>query len=125
MNKYLSPLKFKDFITLTGLIIIGFGWLLADQIFLHQVSQRFVAFFILILTLYYFQFIINKPENAIRYANSISLITVTFIVIISVVMHIVIQNDFTYRSVMIWIVTGSLPYFAAFLYQKTRKKQGG
>lgn len=122
MKKYLSPLKLKDILTLIGLIVIGFGWLLIDQIFLPETYQRFIAFFILIFTLFYFQFAINKPINMIHYANSIALITVSLIVIVSLTMHVIINNDFTYKSIWIWIISGLLPYITGMLYLKTKKK---
>jgi hypothetical protein len=122
MENYLLPLKLKDCLTLIGLIIIGFGWLLIDQMFLPEVYQRAIAFFILMFILYYFQFAINKPVNVMRYANSIAIIMVSFIVIVSVVMHVIVKNDFNYKSILIWIISGSLPYIAGSIYIKTKKK---
>ena len=122
MKRYLSPLIMKDCLTLIVLIIIGFGWLLIDQIFLPEVYQRIIAFIILIFVLYYLQFSINKPINVMNYANSIALITVSFIVIVSLIMHVIINNDFTYKSVLIWIISGLLPYVTGFIYIKTKKK---
>ena len=122
MKNYLSPLNLKDCLTLIGLIIIGFGWLLIDQMFLPEVYQRAIAFFILMFILYYFQFAINKPVNVMRYANSIAIIMVSFIVIVSVVMHVIVKNDFNYKSILIWIISGSLPYIAGSIYIKTKKK---
>ena len=122
MKNYLSPLNLKDCLTLIGLIIIGFGWLLIDQIFLPEVYQRVIAFFILMFVLYYLQFAINKPVNVRNYANSIALITVSFIVIVSFIMHMIINNDFTYKSILIWVISGLLPYLTGFFYMKTKKK---
>lgn len=121
MKNYFHSLKLKDVITLAGLIIIGFGWLLIDQMLLSEAYQRFIAFFILIFALYYLQFSINKPERVFRYANSIALISLSFIVLVSLVMHVIINNDFTFKSVLIWIISGSLPYIVGFIYQKTKK----
>ena len=122
MKNYLSPLNLKDCLTLIGLIIIGFGWLLIDQMFLPEVYQRVIAFFILMFVLYYLQFAINKPVNVRNYANSIALITVSFIVIVSFIMHMIINNDFTYKSILIWVISGLLPYLTGFFYMKTKKK---
>lgn len=121
MKKYFSPLKLKDFLSMVVLIVVGFGWLLIDQLVLHETYQRFVAFFILILVLYYFQFAINKPLQVIHYANTIAAITLAFIVIVSILMHVIINNDFSLKSVLIWILSGSLPYLSGYIYQKTRK----
>ena len=120
MKKYFSPLKFKDWLTIAGLIIIGFGWILIDQIFLPEVYQRIIAFTILILALYYLQFAINKPIQVMQYANSIALVTVSFAVIISVIMHVIIHHDFTYKAILIWIITGLFPYISGFIYMKTK-----
>ncbi|MGD0581509.1 MAG: hypothetical protein ABR974_01035 [Bacteroidales bacterium] len=122
MKKLTSPLKLKDCLTLIGLIIIGFGWLLIDQIFLPEVYQRVIAFFVLMLILYYLQFSINKPTHLIQYANSVAIVTVFVIIIVSVVMHVIITNDFTYKSVLVWLITGVSPYVAGFIYIKTKKK---
>ena len=122
MKNFLSPLKLKGYLTLIGLVIIGFGWLLIDQIFLPEVYQRVIAFFILMFVLYYLQFAINKPVNVRNYANSIALITVSFIVIVSFIMHMIINNDFTYKSILIWVISGLLPYLTGFFYMKTKKK---
>ena len=122
MNKHLSPLKFKDILTLIGLITIGFGWLLIDQIFLPETYQRFITFIILIFSLYYFQFAINKPIDMIHYANSIALTTVLFIVIVSLTMHVIVNNDFSYKSILIWFISGLLPYITGFVYTMTKKK---
>ena len=122
MKNYLSPLKLKDCLTLIGLIIMGFGWLLIDQIFLPEVYTRVIAFFVLMLVLYYLQFSINKPDHLIQYANSVALITVSFIIMVSLIMHVIITNDFTYKSVLVWLITGVSPYVAGFIYIKTKKK---
>ncbi len=122
MKKYLSHLKLKDILTLIGFIAIGFGWILIDQIFLPATNQRFIALIILIFILFYLQFVLNKPINVIKYCNSIALITLSFAVIVSLIMHVIISNDFTYKSVLIWIISGMLPYITGLVYMMTKKK---
>ncbi len=121
MKKYFAPLKIKDILTLVGLIVIGFGWILIDQFFLPETYQRFMAFCILLFILFYLQFLINKPAQVLHYCNSITLIIVSFVVIISLIMHVLINNDFSYKSVMIWLISGLLPYITGFIYLKTKK----
>ena len=123
MKKFLSPLKLKGYLTLIGLVIIGFGWLLIDQIFLPELYQRVIAFFILMFVLYYLQFAINKPANIMYYANFIATFTVSFIITASLIMHVIIKNDFTYKSVLVWVITAVLPYAAGFVYNKTKKNK--
>jgi hypothetical protein len=36
IKNYLGPFKLKDYLTLMGIIVVGFGWLLIDQIFLPE-----------------------------------------------------------------------------------------
>jgi hypothetical protein len=122
MKNLLSPLKLKGYLTLISLVIIGFGWLLIDQIFLPEVYQRVIAFFMLMFILYYLQFAINKPANVMYYANFIATFTVTFIITVSLIMHVIIKNDFTYRTILVWVITGVLPYAAGFIYIKIKKK---
>ncbi len=122
MSKFFYTLKRKDYVSLIVLIAIGFGWLLVDQFLLSASYQRFIALFLLIVSLYYVQFLINKPSDIKRYANTIALITVLFVVIVSLIMHAIINKDFTYKSILIWIISGALPYLAGYLYLKTKKK---
>jgi hypothetical protein len=44
MKNFLSPLKIKGYMTLLGLIIIGFGWLMIDQIFLPKDLKGLLPF---------------------------------------------------------------------------------
>jgi hypothetical protein len=122
MKKYISPLKPKDILTLLGLIALGFGWLLIDQFFLPDTKQRFIAFIILTFILFYLQFVLNKPINVTTYCNSIALITVSFAVIVSLIMHVIINNDFSYKSILIWLISGLLPYITGFVYIMIKKK---
>lgn len=123
MAKYVSPLKIKDIVTLIGLIIVGFVWTLIDQIFLPQAYERFIAFIILIFILYYLQFAINKPTQVMQYANTIAITAVSFTIIISVIMHVIMSNDFSGKSIAIWLIAGLLPYITGFVYLKTRKRK--
>jgi hypothetical protein len=120
--KNFSSLKLKDYVSLLGVYIIGFGWLLIDQIFLPAVWQRFVALFILLLILFYLQFSVNKPVKTFNYANSIALVTFLFISIISIVLHAFIKHDFSSKLILMWIISGVLPYLSGFIYQITKTK---
>jgi hypothetical protein len=116
-----TKLKIKDWLTMFGVIAIVFGWLLIDQFFLAETFQRFLALFLIILGLFLLQFILIKPENPIRYANTIAIICFSFIVATSFILHVFIKHDFTSKLVVMWIVSGLAPYFAGGLYLLTRK----
>jgi hypothetical protein len=119
--KYFSPLSLKDCLCLVGVFILGFGWLLIDQFFFSTVSLRFLALIIILLSLFYIQFRINSPENVFHYVNSITLVALAFIVLISLIIHVLINNDFTFKSILIWLVTATIPYLAGYIYLKSRK----
>jgi len=124
--KYFAPLKTKDILSLIGLIIIGFAWIMIDQIFLKQSSQRFIAFTILMILLFQIQFWINKPQKIWYYANILSLILVVFVVLSSIVMHVIIYHDFADKfkhSILIWIITGIMPYLSGMIYKLIRTKE--
>jgi len=87
-----------------------------------RVALRFIAFIVLILILFSLQFFINKPKRnqVLAYANTIALITVSFAIIVSLIMHVIINHDFTFKSILIWIISALLPYIAGFFYKFTR-----
>ena len=116
----LSRLYLKDTLTLIGLFLVGFGWVLIDQYFIQEAYIRIIAFTVIAFALYWLQFIINKPyRKEVRpYTNTIALITVSFVVITSLVMHVLINHDFAYQSILIWIISATLPYIAGYIYTK-------
>jgi len=116
------PFHKKDILYLSGVVGVGFGWLLVDQFFLPEVYQRFIALFVLLLILFVLQFQLNKPCSVWKYANTLVAICLSFIVTISLVMHTVISHDFDYRSILIWVLTASMPYLAASVYQLIKRK---
>ena len=122
MKIHFTKLRIKDFLCLTAIIIVGFGWLLVDQLLLNEVYQRFIALFALLLLLFWLQFQINKPKEILRYANTLVLVCLSFIVATSIVLHIFIKNDFNYKSILIWIVTAILPYISGGIYNFSHKK---
>lgn len=123
--RYFARLKVKDIISLIVLIIVGFSWIMIDQLVLKQSSQRFIVFSLIMILLFYLQYWFNKPKAIWYYANSISLILLIFVVFSSIVMHVIINHDFADKlkhSILIWIITGLMPYLTGSIYLKTSKK---
>ena len=122
MKIKLTKLYLKDILTLIGLYLVGFGWTLIDQYFLPEVYQRILAFILITLILFWLLFIINKPKRnqMMNYANTIVLITVSFTVLLSIILHVIINHDFTYKSILIWILSAIPPYVAGFIYKNSR-----
>jgi hypothetical protein len=125
MKRYFAPFKIKDFITLIITIVIGFTWIMISHYVLSQSSQRFLAFSVLIMLLLYLQYLINKPMNIWRYANTLSMILLIIVVLLSIVMHVIINNDFKSKILhllLLCLITCSVPYIIALIYKITRTK---
>jgi hypothetical protein len=123
--KYFTKLKTKDIMSLAGFIVMGFAWILVDQVFLNKSSSRFVAFILLMTVLFFLQYVINKPQKIWHYANTIALILLIFVILSSIVMHVFIYHDFESRlkhSVLIWAITVAMPYATGFLYSLKKIK---
>lgn len=124
--KYFTKLKIRDIISLIGLIILGFAWIMIDQLFLSKSGQRFIAFSMLMILLFYLQYVINKPDIILKYANSLAVLVLVFVILSSIVTHVIIHHDFAEKfkhSLLIWVITGSMPYLVGMLYALTRKKR--
>lgn len=119
--KHFAPLSPKDCLYLAGVFVLGFGWLLIDQWFLPSVITRFLALIVILLLLFYLQFRITKPENIFQYVNSLIAVSLSLIVLISLIVHVLINDDFNYISLLIWLVSGTIPYLAAYIYKRSKR----
>ena len=125
MKSYFAPFKIKDFITLIITIVIGFTWIMISHYVLSQSNQRLLAFSVLIMLLLYLQYLINKPMYIWRYANTLSMILLIIVVLLSIVMHVIINNDLkskNFHLLLLCLITSSVPYLIALIYKITRKK---
>jgi hypothetical protein len=120
--KNFTSLKLKDYLSLLVVFIIELAWVHVDQNFLSQTWEKFIALFVLTLFLLYMQFLINKPQKTYNYANSIALILVSLVVILSIVLHVFINHNFSFKLVLIWLIAAVLPYVTGYIYQATKKK---
>jgi len=121
-TRFFHKLKVRDFITLAIWLVLGFVWLQIDQIFLPESYQRFLALAILLILFFYFQFRINRPTNIIQYANSIAAVTLSVVVIMIVVKHVIITFDIQWKAFLILFMTGIFPYIGAFAYKLLHKE---
>jgi hypothetical protein len=118
--KYFAPLSPKDCLYLLGIFILGFGWLLIDQWFLPTILVRFIALILILCIMFYLLYRKIKPDNVFHYVNSITLVSLLFIVLVSLIIHVLLQNNFDYKSVLIWLVATVIPYLAGFAYSKVK-----
>ena len=121
--KYFSSLKIRDIISLTVLIAAGFGWILIDQEFLSETYQRMLAFTVILTVLYLLQFVINKPENIWKYATTVAVLSITFVILTSIIMHILVHHDFTVKGLIIISITAAVPYCSGGIYLLTRSRK--
>lgn len=120
MEKYFYKFKLKDYLTLAGLVIVGFGWLMVDQEILEDAGRRFIALIVLLVALFYLQFQINKPVSIIKYANTLALITVGITVLVSLIFDWLIMSHFTGKVLLIWFFAAVVPYLTAYFYKETK-----
>ena len=123
--RYFEKLKVKDILSLIGLVIIGLSWMMIDQLFLKQSGQRFVVFSLIMVILFYFLYWINKPQKIWYYANSIALTLLIFVIILSIVIHVIIKHDFVKvlrHLLLLWLIVGVIPYLAGFIYSRISRK---
>lgn len=120
MEKYFSKFKLKDYLTLAGLIVVGFGWLMVDQEILEDAGRRFIALIVLLIALFYLQFQINKPAGIIKYANTLALITVWITVLTILIFDWLIMDNFTVKALIIWFFAAVIPYLTAYFYKETK-----
>jgi hypothetical protein len=125
MRTLFSKLKLKDILTLIVLLIIVFCWIISDQFFFSLVYQRFIALFLILLFLFYLQFLINKPKQVLYYCNTLALIFIVIAVLLSLIIHLGIHNDFSYKLILIWLLAGCIPYLAGLIYVKSKKSDTG
>ncbi len=121
--KYFSTLKNRDILCLVVLIAAGFGWILIDQLFLAESWQRMIALVLVLCFLFFLQFLINKPEKLLFYANTIALVSVLFVMATAVLMHVIIRHDFSVKGLIILAITAAIPYGSAGIYSLIKKKR--
>lgn len=124
--KYFAPLKSKDIVTLIALVVAGFAWIMIDQLFLKESSHRFIAFIILMILLFQVQFRINKPPKVWHYVNSLVVILLLITVLLSVVMHVIINHDFAAalpHILLLWLIVVAMPYVLGAIYAINGAKQ--
>jgi FtsH-binding integral membrane protein len=121
--KFFTTLKFKDIISFVVLIAAGFGWTMIDQLFLPKTYQRMIALVLILAVLFFLQFSINKPKQTWKYATTIAVISVAFVIVTSVIMHVLVHHDFSVKGLIIIAITAIIPYGSCGIYIMIRKRR--
>lgn len=116
MSKFSDSLKLPDYLFLIGALAIGGIWLAVDQIFLDKVYQRFMALAVLLSAYFLIQITIRKPTNLWYYISRVTLIFVAMNMVMSFIIHVLIQHNFTIKSVLVWIVAAGSPFLSLLIY---------
>ncbi len=122
MRKYLKAFRIKDYLMLVFIIITGGIWLAIDQNFLDAVYQRFLALALIFILLFLIQLIISRPDHPTHYSIALSFLCTILNVIMSFVIHVLIQHNFSARSVLIWCITAVSPFLSLFIYKRVGLK---
>ena len=109
------------------IVIMALGrlWVQYDQDILPQYLLMPV-FIVMISGLMFTYFCIVKPENVRRFSFILSLITCLTAATLSVLEHVIIENDFSLlwkKSVTIWIISFIIPNIVGFGYSAMNKKK--
>jgi hypothetical protein len=118
MRKYLNAFGIKDYLMLVCVVITGGIWLAIDQNFLDAVYQRFIALAFIFVLLFLLQLIISRPNNSKEYTIQLAIICVSFNILMSCIIHILIQHNFSSKSVLVWLITAVTPFLSLFIYNR-------
>lgn len=128
MVKKIEKLSRQHNFILVLLVLVGYIWILVDQLFISKSTLRLVFFGIVISLLYLILFFIVKPQNPYWLANKLALILTPLIILEGTVVHLFIKNDFSYQQSILWLLVGITPYFSSKVYKeinirKSRNKE--
>lgn len=121
MSKFSDTLKLPDYLFLIGALAVGGLWLAVDQIFLDMVYQRFIALAVLLIVFFLIQIAVRKPLIPLQYITFVALTFVSLNIVLSFIIHICIQHNFTIKSVLVWIVAAGSPFLSLFIYSTLRR----
>jgi hypothetical protein len=113
-------LSFKHYILLAAVLALIYAWLMVDQIFISKVLFRFIALIVVAVGLLTGFFFIVKPKEPIKLAGFLSLYIGTFAVVVSVIQHVIIHFDISWKAPMIWAIAFLSPFLPAWIYRKLK-----
>jgi hypothetical protein len=113
-------LSFKHHLLLIGILAVIFVWLRVDQTVLPTVPGRFAALIILILGLLTGFFFIVKSKEPSKMAGYLSLLVGSFAVTATLIQHVIIRFDISWKPLMICAVAFLSPFVPAWIYRKLK-----
>ncbi len=121
MSKFSDSLKLSDYLFLIGALAVSGLWLAVDQIFLDEVYQRFIALTILLIVFFLLQIAVRKPLIPLQYITLVALTFVSLNIVMSFIIHVLIQHNFTIKSVLIWIIDAGSPFLSLSIFSTIRR----
>jgi len=123
-NRSVSGVRpsFRQILLLIILFVILVAWISVDQLIFSTVFHRFLALVVLSIALLTGYFFLVKPLKPMKWAVFLSLWIGSAAVTVSLVRHVLLQFDFSIKSVLIWLVVFGSPLGAGLVYQWARKK---
>lgn len=112
----ICKLQKKDLVLLYSMMILGFSWLLIDQFYFDTHFQRLTAFGIVLLIIYTVLFAAIKPERPLALSNSIVIYAMPVVLTISLITHLLILKDFSFKSVQMWLLTTIEAYLVGIIH---------
>jgi Na+-translocating ferredoxin:NAD+ oxidoreductase RnfA subunit len=115
-------LSVKQYAILAGLFALIYGWVLIDQFFLPLVFQRFIALIIVAFSSITAYFFIVKPSEPYPFSAHLGLLLCLITAIISVVEHVIIHFNFSYKLLLILVIAFGSPFLSGFIYKSMKPK---
>jgi hypothetical protein len=116
-------LSLNQYLLLILFIAIDGGWLLFVRFNLHvkrdllpKLWQRMTVFCTLTVILITLLYVIIKPLKPLKLANTLAIIVIPASIVLSIIVHIIVYNDFSSRSVIMWGIILFMIYLGAFIY---------
>lgn len=121
--RYLNQLKPRDYLILVLIITLVRIWLIVDQNFIPSGTLRIIAFITIVFFLLTGFYSFAKPVNIFLFSTNLSLILLVIAVLLSVLQHLVLHQDFDIyfkQVIIIWVTVVTLPYITAIIYKLTK-----
>jgi hypothetical protein len=113
----LYRLTFKQILILILLFGLIYAWICVDQVFISRTPVRFLALAALSLGLLTGYFFLVRPREPMKLAAFISLWIGSAAVVLSVIQHVIIKFDISYKGPLIWLVAFGSPFLCGLIYR--------
>jgi hypothetical protein len=118
MFKY--PLKWLEYLILLVLFVVLYFFTITQHYYIPEHIRPFSLFIVVLLFLILFFFFV-KPEKPYQLSCFLSFWLGAAVVAITIIKHVIITFDISYKSAIILTITLVSPIIAGYLYMKLKQ----